>query len=73
MNDDKYSKEAKDIVGTLGYNGAGLGKFCQGIVSPIKPNGKRGKDFRGLGNSWWAKIFKKCVFDIAEAVCVMNE
>ena len=51
MNDDKYSKEAKDIVGTLGYNGAGLGKFCQGIVSPIKPNGKRGKDFGGLGNS----------------------
>ena len=59
MNDDKYSKEAKEIVGKLGYNGAGLGIFCQGIVSPIKPNGKHGKDLRGLGNSQWAKIYKK--------------
>ena len=56
MDDNRYSNEAKNIVDNLGYNGAGLGKFCQGIVSPIKPNGKRGKDHRGLGISQWAKI-----------------
>ena len=56
MDDDRYSKESKYIVGEMGYNGAGLGTFCQGIVNPIKANGKRGKDRRGLGISQWAKI-----------------
>ena len=56
MDDNRYSKEAKNIVDNWGYNGAGLGKFCKGIVSPIKANGKHGKDRRGLGISQWAKI-----------------